>query len=997
MAGTATPSKPLADDATLARRLQWAFRRLSPQLEAEYAGFVWQNLRWGRVGLFLALFVSFATAPFYQVSLLQVPQHLQAQLAVIELAIVAPLTLVSALVCLLPAPRSWAYVVQGAALAAALLAILLLRFYALTTSMDYPVSMIGIALVSITLFGAYSWLLLAPVTILFTTAAVFLEFRVPAADMNPWLRLYVLLFLAMCAVFGALNQHVLSRRRWWGMISLRATRDALQQSETRFQEFIENTPTYAWIKDDEGRYLTVNRAFRERFVQPDESWIGRRTEDFFPQQMARRVADTEQQVRISRQALQYESPAKDQQGEPMHLLVHKFPLSGPEGRTYVGAVSIDMTERKRMELEWRDSESRFLLFLDSLNVMAWIKDDEGRFVYINQAARDFINVQDPLDWRGRTNFDFVPRDVAKTSRDLELWVLETNQAFESIQQVPDNAGEMRQLKVVRFAFTDASGRRYIGGWAMDITQMLADQQAAEAALKSKSQFLANMSHEIRTPMNAIVGMTGVLLDSPLSVQQQQWVHTIRDSGDHLIGVISDILNFSRIEAGEVKIETRSFAFRDCIESTLDIVAGAATTAGVDVAFFTDPDVPEILHGDVVHLRQIVLNLLSNAIKFTPSGGLVRIEASCRRRGQQCDLQVTVTDTGVGIELDQIDRLFKPFSQVDCSPTRSRGGTGLGLSICKRLLDFMGGSIWVHSKPGQGSTFGFVMPMFEGTPEQDTGEACLPSALRGRRALIMSDQAVMRELLTHYCEQWQMTPVVTDDADRALSHVRAGEAGEVLLVACTTPEQEGLALARSISALPDTCRKPPVILVVPTAADGVSDDSVATCVAKPIRSSRLRALVVDVLGLAPPAALEPTPFEIPRNLADRHPLRILVAEDNSVNQQVFRLLLNRLGYEADFVGDGEQALAAIERQSYDVVFMDVQMPVMDGLTATRELCRRLPAGQRPRVVGVSANALDESREQAEAAGMDAYIVKPFMLQTLVEAIERIRPQTAVHAG
>ena len=648
-------------------------------------------------------------------------------------------------------------------------------------------------------------------------------------------------------------------------------------------------------------------------------------------------------------------------------------------------VMVDITDRKRAEARIKARETQFNTMLNRLPSAVVIGRNDGKIVYINEACQKLFRIGAEQSI-GKFAEQYYESEEFRPQLRRALNADAASQ-FECTFRRHD--GEFFWGAVSAMRLADYAGEPAILSVVMDIStrkeaeaHLSRAKEAAEAASQAKGEFLANMSHEIRTPMNGVIGMTSLLLDTALSAEQQDFVQTIRMSGDTLLSLINDILDFSKIESGKLELELEPFSLRRCVEEAVDLVAPSAGNKSLELAFFVDDTVPDTVIGDITRLRQVIVNLLNNAIKFTDLGEVSMRVSAASNRGEHSDLHFVVTDTGVGIPPDRLDSLFESFTQVDASTTRKYGGTGLGLAISKQLVELMGGSIDADSQgvPGAGSVFRFNI-LARATSVPDTTAHDFPE-LSGREVLIVDDIAINRQIISHYLSKWNVLTLEAESGPDALEILKTHHDVALGVLDLRMPQMDGIALAQAIR---ETGASFPLVLLSSiNQNESERTEHFTASLNKPIKPKQLHRALASALG-APSLSRGGMSIEDDRRPASGARLRILLAEDNVVNRKVALGILKYLGYEADVAVNGLEALEAVQANTYDVVLMDVQMPELDGLEATRQI-RADAQLHQPYVIALTANAMERDRDACLEAGMDDHVSKPVQRAELLAALE-----------
>jgi len=660
----------------------------------------------------------------------------------------------------------------------------------------------------------------------------------------------------------------------------------------------------------------------------------------------------------------------------------------------------------RSEIEAYPHSQEFLLWnlLQNIPDNIYFKDHECRFIRISTKLAQLFGLNSSEEAIGKTDFDFFGKEHAETAFQDEQKIMATGKPIIGLEEKETwPNGKVTWVTTTKLPLRNEKGE-IVGtfGISRDITarklaeiEMQNAKEAAENANRAKTEFLANMSHEIRTPLNGIIGMTDLMRGTPLNVEQKDFLETIHSSGENLLTIINDVLDFSKIEFGKLELDFHAFSLLDLVHDVVGLLNFRALSKKLELKYDIDLGLAIDYQGDATRIRQVLINLVANAIKFTEHGEVrIEINAAPAKLGDEPDirrLMFYVSDTGIGIPPDRLDRLFKVFSQVDASTTRRYGGTGLGLAICQKLVELMGGTIHVETIVDKGSIFSFELPLRQAHQLSLTAQLKLDAGLAGHHVLIVDDIETNRRMLSLQLKRCGITSTVTSTGQEALAFLQEGKKFDAALIDFQMPHTDGVMLAREIRRIcPDNL---PLLLVSSQAGDVSMDElhrvGFSAVLAKPVRHNLLRSTLREIFktqrDAASPSEDSPTPE--PDVL---RPLNILVVEDNLTNQKVAQHILKRLGYDIDLAHNGIEALTAVDKKKYDLIFMDIHMPQMDGMEATREIRKKLPRDQGPKIVALTADILTGERERCLSAGMDDYVPKPIKIETLKTILKNLPP-------
>ncbi len=778
---------------------------------------------------------------------------------------------------------------------------------------------------------------------------------------------------------GQLAREIADRKR---------AEEALLASKAAYESLVESLPLNVFRKDLDGRIITANQRFCESVGRSLDAILGRTDLDLFPPENARKYRQDDCHVIETGKMLEdvEENYGSDNQKRYVHVL--KAPARDANGAIIgIQGMFWDVTERVQAQ---KDFDRLFAVALD----MMCVAGIDGYFKRVNPAFEKSLGYG-PDELLGHPVVAFVhPEDRRSIERALERLRQGVDMVgFESRYSCKD--GSYRWL-----AWTCPApgfGETLLYAVARDTTvrkqaelELNKAKAAAEAANQAKSDFMANMSHEIRTPLNAIIGMTELVLGDRMPRDRQtEFLRMVLESGEALLDVINDVLDFSKVEAGKLQLEPEPFRLRDTLGDTLRSLAMRVRHAELEIASDIQSDVPDVLIGDAGRLRQIVVNLIGNALKFTEQGEIVLAVRVAAQTDHHVDLEFAVRDTGIGIPAAKLASIFEAFEQVDTTLTRRFGGTGLGLAICRKLTELMGGRIWVESQLGTGSVFYFTA-RFPYSIGVDGLQETIPVELQGVRVLVVDDNHTSRRILTEMLRSWELVPLAVARARSALEKLQEATsqpaAFELLLADISMPDMDGFTLVEQLRDDPRWADLPVILLTSAHVANELEQCErlrVSAQVAKPVKQSDLLDAITRTIGARRSRAGRPA--VAPTSVCSLPRLRILLAEDSLMNQKLALGLLEK-DHDVTVVSDGLSAVKLVEQESFEVVLMDVQMPIMDGLEATRAIRASERATQRHvPIIAMTAHAMKGDRERCLAAGMDHYISKPIRAARLYETL------------
>ncbi len=781
--------------------------------------------------------------------------------------------------------------------------------------------------------------------------------------------------------------------------------EASDRERYLLKALLDAIPHYVYFKDAQSRFLRVSQSMAAKYQleSPDEM-VGLTDVDVLTE-IGDRMKDELALYKGEIDIIEKVEREIEIDGSESWIATTKLPLKDLQGKP-VGTFGISrcITEQKLAEAELGRERDRLKTIIDNVPDLIFLKDRHGRFINVNQAFLNSLKVDSIDEVIGKTDFDFWPPEMASNYvADDQMAMREGRPLIDQQEMTCDADGNEIWLLTSKVPlFDDAGEVTGLVGIARDITksietnqQLSAAKDAADEANRAKSDFLANMSHEIRTPMNAIIGMTELLQDTQLEQAQHDYLEMIQGSGESLLRVINDILDFSKIEAGKLELDPVGFGLRRSIGGTMKSLAMRAHSKELELAFRVQNEVPEALCGDIGRLRQVIINLVGNAIKFTQEGEVFVDIGLSQRTEDEVTLLIRVCDTGIGMSEEACEKVFAEFQQADTSTTRRYGGTGLGLTISSRLVEMMGGTIGVRSTPNQGSEFYFTVDVSIGD-ESELNR--MPVVVGGTRVLVVDDNETNRLILKEMLHSWGMLPATCSAPEPALQLLREqaekGTPFQLVLSDVQMPDTDGFMMAEQIRNAEEAIRDIPIIMLTSATRVGDVKDrerlKIASCIMKPVTQSELFNSIIDVMGLSTTNAIprEETPSKS-WPVAIKKKLNVLLAEDNKVNQRLAVSTLEKQGHHVDVADNGKEAVMMVANGTYDLVLMDVQMPIMDGLDATRAIrAKEKETGGHQLIVAMTAHAMKGDRELCIESGMDDYLSKPIRINAFMAKIKSL---------
>ncbi|HSP87880.1 MAG TPA: response regulator [Ignavibacteriaceae bacterium] len=779
--------------------------------------------------------------------------------------------------------------------------------------------------------------------------------------------------------------------------------DELQQERILLKTLINNLPDAIFAKDREYRKILTNNTDLQNIGCKSETEILGKTDfELFPKEIAEKfVADDKSVIEDGLPIINRKEYQVNSDGEKRWMLTSKLPLKNHEGNI-IGLIGIarDITElvntNEILQVELEKFKSIFENAFDGISIFEEnYEPGKRRLVECNERYAEMSGrSREELLRIGNLPDSGLAKNLIDNSENINQGI-EFKGTFSWIR--PDEKENVIEYTAVPIKL---KGKAYTIGIDRDITvqkkteEKLRNANAEleqknidlEKANKVKGQFLANMSHEIRTPLNAIVGMSGLLLNTQLNDEQKDYAQTIVNSGDILLSLINNILDFSKIEAQKIELEQQPFDIRTCIEEALDLMAPKALEKNLELTYFMDGGLPSEVIGDITRLRQILVNLVSNAIKFTESGEVVISVSGQLKDNFEYKLHFVVKDTGLGISPDNQNKLFNSFSQVDSSTTRKFGGTGLGLAISKQLCELMNGQMWMESTgvKGEGSVFHFTIFTQLSNVKKILNDI---SALKEKRVLIVDDNQTNREILVKQTHSLNMIPTAASSGQNAIELLQKGAMFDLAILDYQMPVMDGITLSENIRLINSGKELPLILLSSCNFNQNTRASEFAAILTKPTKLARLHDALITVLSKnsLKYKKQEFVKIKVDPETGKKYPLKILLAEDNFINQKVALRFLEKIGYKADVAFNGIEVMSALQLQRYDVILMDIQMPDLDGEQATLEIRKLFPEKHQPRIIAVTANAMKDDIDRYLLNGMDDSLIKPFKIESLVRVL------------